>query len=135
MPALQPANKMGQGSHMDEHSNILISGTSESEPSPPDPSRNSKWALASFAAGVATVAGLFPSLTALSLGYTGAAIAFASLHMLFPIAIVCGHVGVRDIRAEGSALKGIGLALAGLNVGYFNLAILGVVVLRFYLAR
>ena len=120
---------------MDDQSNILISGTSISKPSGNSkPSANSKWALVSFAAGMATIAGLLASLALLSLGYTGAAIAAASLHLLFPVAIVCGHVAVRHIRKNDAALKGVGLALMGLNVGYFNLAIFAVLVLRFYSA-
>jgi hypothetical protein len=38
------------------------------------------------------------------------------------VAIVCGHMARRDIRASGGSLTGDGLAVAGLVLGYAQLA-------------
>lgn len=72
----------------------------------------SKAAIVSFGAAVASVLGLlagplfFPAVF---------------LHLLFPVAIVAGHIGFRRTTREPTKYKGRTAALFGLYVGYFDL--------------
>jgi hypothetical protein len=58
---------------------------------------------------------------------SGLAIASLVLSLIGPVccipAIVCGHIALRKIRKE-AAVKGYGLALAGLIIGYIGLGLL-----------
>lgn len=39
------------------------------------------------------------------------------------VAVVCGHLGRAEIRRSGGALEGDGMALAGLILGYLQIAL------------
>jgi uncharacterized membrane-anchored protein len=45
------------------------------------------------------------------------------------VAIVCGHLALREIDASGGTLQGRGLAIAGLILGYAQVAVVSLVVL------
>lgn len=91
------------GFTMSDFHNVLLN---QSEPV------YSRAALISFGAAIATLVGLivaplfFPA---------------AFLHLLFPVAIVAGHIGFRKTNREPSRYKGRTAALFGLYVGYFDL--------------
>lgn len=90
---------------MDDSSNLLLQGTRL-------PARYSRYAVASFASAVASLAGLVLS----PLFYP-----FVYLHLLFPVAIVSGHVARRQMRKRPMAVKGVGMATFGLWIGYIDL--------------
>lgn len=72
----------------------------------------SRAALISFITACATILGLL----AAPLFFPA-----AFLHLLFPIAIVAGHIGFRRTTQQPSRYKGRTAALFGLYVGYFDL--------------
>lgn len=82
----------------------------------------SRAALISFGTAVATILGLL----AAPLFYPA-----VFLHLLFPVAIVSGHIGFRRTTREPETYKGRTAALFGLYVGYFDLlmTIIAIVVL------
>ena len=71
----------------------------------------SRAAITSFAAAVASILGLL----AAPLFFPA-----AFLHLLFPVAIVAGHIGFRRTTREPAKYKGRTAALFGLWVGYFD---------------
>lgn len=88
---------------MSEFQNVLLSNQ---EPV------YSRAALISFGAAVATILGLL----AAPLLYPA-----VFLHLLFPVAIVAGHIGLRRTTREPARYKGRTAALFGLYIGYFDL--------------
>ena len=44
--------------------------------------------------------------------------------LLFVVAIICGHLGLSEIRRSAGRLKGEGMAIAGLVLGYFWIVII-----------
>lgn len=93
---------------MSEFKNVFATGE-------PTPARHSRAAVWSFILGCATIAGLFGGLL---WPY------FAVLHLLFPLAIVLGHIGLRHTSGDTPVRRGRYAAVFGLYIGYFNLAIM-----------
>lgn len=74
-------------------------------------------------AGRSTSALAIISLVAGILGWVAAPVVAAL------VAVVCGHLARSEIRREPERLDGDGLAIAGLVLGYANLALAAAVVL------
>ncbi len=98
------------------------------------PARTSRLATASAIAGAATLVAMIVSAALFKLGYERAALAAACGQLLFPAAIVCGHIALHRIRRNPAREKGRTLALIGLYIGYFNL-IIAAMILYFTFAR
>jgi hypothetical protein len=50
------------------------------------------------------------------------------------VAIICGHVGIAQIKESNGAMKGKGLAIAGLVMGYVQIACIAIFALILILA-
>jgi hypothetical protein len=70
------------------------------------------------------------SLVAAILSFVGNIVPLVGWFTLALIAIVTGHVARRQIRQTGEG--GMGLATAGLVIGYIHLAVIGVVLVFFF---
>ncbi|MFP6581346.1 MAG: DUF4190 domain-containing protein [Candidatus Hydrogenedentota bacterium] len=91
---------------MDDEKNILVKAAAGSE------KRNSRNAVISFAAANVAILGFFGAQLLQIL---------TVLYLLFPVAILFGHLGKRDLRREPEKYKGFAMAQYGLVVGYFLL--------------
>jgi hypothetical protein len=70
------------------------------------------------------------SLVAAILSFVGNIVPLVGWFTLALIAIVTGHMARRQIRQTGEG--GMGLATAGLVIGYIHLALIGVVLVFFF---
>lgn len=96
---------------MDSGANVLVkTGTAIAT--------NCTYAVASFAIAALTLLAVPAGLLIEQLVY---------LHLLFPLAIIFGHVARRRIRRSPGRYKGEGMAVFGLWVGYFELVLDGVI--------
>ena len=102
---------------MDDRTNILL-GTAL-----PKPAKSSRIAHISAGAALTTLVAIF-------FGNLWAPLAYFQL--TFPVAIVAGHMALRGMDKEPGRWKGKTIALFGLYVGYFNLAMVAVVVYLMY---
>ncbi len=102
---------------MDDRHNILL-GTALPKPRKTHP-------LARVSAGTALM-----TIAAIFLGNLWAPLAY--LQPVFPLAIVTGHMALRRMDKEPGRWAGKSIALFGLYVGYFNLAMMGVLLYRMY---
>ena len=91
---------------MDDRSNIFLQGNT------PATKKNLPLAIASFACANLVLLGLFAGQLSLYL---------IALYLLFPAAIICGHLSRRRFRNEPEKWAGQGMATYGLVVGYFGL--------------
>ena len=53
---------------------------------------------------------------------------FAALHFLFPVALVTGHLALRQMAKAPGRYKDRNMALFGLVIGYFNLLLSAVLI-------
>ena len=95
---------------MDDKDNVFLQGAPAS--STATTQRNSPYAVASFVVAVATMFSILGAQFFFPLAY---------LHLMFPLAIVLGHYGIRQIAKDPERYSGRQMALAGLMVGYFDL--------------
>lgn len=101
---------------MDNQGNVLLQGT-RIEP------RELPLAVAGFVTSLVTLAALIIAGLALALGFPWVSLGLTAIYLLFPLAIVMGHLALRRIREKPAVYKGEGMAKFALTVGYFNLAL------------
>ena len=109
---------------MDTNKNVFLQGTSIPRTSP--------YATASVFFAALTLVAIIGSAVINRAGYPTAARYLAYLQLAFPIAIVCGHIALRQIRATPHRVTGRTIALLGLYVGYFNLVMVFLVLFRIF---
>ncbi len=98
---------------MDDSKNVFLQGTQGTGAPPPGAGPTEPLAFASFACAVIAGIGTLAAMV-----FTP----FVYLHLLFPGAIVCGHLALRRMRRNGRS-GGRGMAIFGLVIGYFMLVL------------
>jgi hypothetical protein len=103
LPPPPAAGSPGAGHH--------VASQPPSFPASPTATPSSTMAIVSLIAGIVAWV-IFPFISAI-------------------VAVICGHLARREIRDSGGRLTGAGMALAGLVLGYLQLAITGLFVCAF----
>ncbi len=100
---------------MDDKDNVFLQGTATQSATT---QKNSPYAVASFVVAITTIFSILGAQFFFLLAY---------LHLMFPLAIVFGHYGIRQIARNPERYGGRQMALAGLMVGYFDLLLVLIV--------